>query len=130
MNSITLEIPYPPSVNSIYRHAVRGKHSVMFMTDKGKKYQQVIRAIMLEQGSPRFGLARLHIVVEAFPPDRRKRDLGNLDKVLMDSLEKAQVFEDDSQIDRLTYIRKSVEKGGKVIVKIQKITETGGQLLE
>lgn len=123
MKSLTLELPYPPSVNSVYRHAIRGKHSIMFMTDKGKQYQQIIKAVIADQGFPRFGLARLSVVVEAFPPDNRRRDLGNLDKVLMDSLEKASVFDDDSQIDKLMFLRRPVTKGGKVIVKIERIAE-------
>lgn len=91
----------------------------MFMTDKGKQYQKTIEAIIVRLGCPRFGVSRLQVTVQAYPPDRRKRDLGNLDKVLMDSLEKAKVFDDDAQIDDVRYIRRAVEKGGKVIVRIE-----------
>lgn len=115
------KLPYPPSVNTVYRHAVRGKHSVMFMTQNGKDYIKTVKSLMINYGDPRFGQERVKVEIDVYPPDRRKRDLGNLDKVLMDSLQHARVFDDDGQIDDLHYVRKEVSKPGFVIVRITPI---------
>jgi crossover junction endodeoxyribonuclease RusA len=60
------------------------------------------------------------LVVDIFAhvPDRRKRDLDNLWKVLGDALTKAGVWKDDSQIWELHLKRGPVFAGGKVEVVI------------
>lgn len=122
---VTLNLPYPPSVNHVWRHAVRGKHSIVYKSADGKDYTDRVIKIVWMSGRPMFGGARLAITVEVFPPDRRARDLGNLDKVLMDSLQAARVFDDDSQIDDIRYVRREVEKSGKVLVHINQINQMG-----
>jgi len=126
VNEITLDLPWPPSVNAVWRSVVRGKFAAVYKTDQGKDYEKRVGKIHILMGKPTLGDARLRVTVEAYPPDRRKRDLGNLDKVLMDSLEKAGVFNDDSQIDDLRFIRKEVEKPGRVIVNIQVLANQSG----
>ena len=63
---------------------------------------------------------RLRVQVECFPPDKRRRDLDNLGKSLMDSLQHAKVYADDSQIDFLSFER-FPELFGKVIVHISEM---------
>ena len=65
--------------------------------------------------------SRAAVVVEAFMPDRRPRDLDNLFKALLDALVKAGVLVDDSIIDDLRIVRKDVIKGGKVVVSISEV---------
>ena len=60
----------------------------------------------------------MQVCVELFAPDRRKRDIDNHVKSLLDSLCQAGAFDDDSQIDHLTIIRKQVWKGGLCLVRI------------
>ena len=55
--------------------------------------------------------------IEAFMPDRRRRDLDNLLKGLLDSLTHAGVWEDDNQVVDLR-IRKAPTIGGMVKVQI------------
>ena len=54
---------------------------------------------------------RLSVLINAYPPDRRKRDLDNILKSLLDALQHARVYPDDSQIDRLTIIRNEALEG-------------------
>jgi crossover junction endodeoxyribonuclease RusA len=56
--------------------------------------------------------------VTAHPPDRRRRDLDNAMKALLDALGHGGVYEDDGQIDRLEIERGTVVPGGKVVVRI------------
>ena len=54
---------------------------------------------------------RLIVTIEAYPPDKRKRDLDNILKSLLDALQHAGMYPDDSQIDVLSIARKTTFKG-------------------
>jgi len=60
------------------------------------------------------------VIVTAYPPDKRKRDLDNILKALLDAMQ-GSLYEDDSQIDQLLIKRGDVIKGGKVRVTIEEI---------
>lgn len=118
---IVLDLPWPPSVNHYYMRTKFG----MAIGARGKAFR--LEAIYLCNRevlkAERFGAGqRLHVSVAAFAPDRRKRDLDNLNKCLLDALTHAGVYVDDSQIDHLELIRKQVQnKAGRVIVTIEEI---------
>jgi len=119
MNEITINLPWPPSVNAVWKTTARGKFAHIYKTEEGKKYCARVGKILMMMGKPSLGNARLSMVVEAYPPDRRRRDLGNLDKVLSDALQAAGVFDDDEQIDDMRYVRHAIEAPGRVIVHLQ-----------
>ena len=50
-----------------------------------------------------------------------KRDLDNILKSLLDSLDHAGVFDDDEQIDELHVLRAGVEKPGNVAISLVEI---------
>ena len=64
---------------------------------------------------------RLALCMDAFPPDRRRRDLDNLQKAPLDSLEHAGVYENDSQIDLLVTRRMVVRPDGRMVVRIENL---------
>jgi crossover junction endodeoxyribonuclease RusA len=66
--------------------------------------------------------ARLSVRIEAWMPDRRRRDLDNLMKSTLDSITHAGVWEDDSQIDHLS-IRRVPTLGGMLKVQIAEVAE-------
>jgi crossover junction endodeoxyribonuclease RusA len=59
--------------------------------------------------------------IDYWPPTRRKSDLDNQFKAILDSLTAAGVWDDDSQIDELSIARKPVMKGGKIVVTVEAI---------
>jgi crossover junction endodeoxyribonuclease RusA len=63
-------------------------------------------------------MSGLGVHVHVGPPDRRRRDLDNTQKALLDSLQHAGVYRDDSQINDLRITRYAPAKGGIVIVQI------------
>jgi crossover junction endodeoxyribonuclease RusA len=65
---------------------------------------------------PRDG--RLAVAMDAFPPDRRRRDLDNIQKASLDSMQHAGIYEDDSQVDLLVTRRKLPIPGGQLVVQI------------
>jgi crossover junction endodeoxyribonuclease RusA len=56
--------------------------------------------------------------VVLFPPDKRKRDVDNYLKGLLDALTHAEVWTDDSLVDQLAVYRGAVIPGGQVFIKI------------
>ena len=101
--SIELVLPYPPSVNHYYRPGER--NGQRFLTARAKKRLK----------------SRLALDVVVNCPDRRERDIDNLSKAVLDSLQAAGVFERDSQIDYLCVQRGSVVKGGMVSVVVAEL---------
>ena len=63
--------------------------------------------------------------MDAYPPDRRRRDLDNLLKCTQDSLAHAGVYEDDSQIDVLVVVRCNPVPSGRVTVRLQELPLRG-----
>lgn len=116
------ELPYPPSENH-YRRRVGNR---TLLSAEARAYRKAVDwEININYGDARRGPmeGRLSMCVQVFVPDRRVRDLGNLDKALSDALEYAKVFVNDGQIDHLEYTRREVVKDGKVIVKLEPYNE-------
>lgn len=111
---VVIELPYPPSLNRLYRINAGGKG--VRKSEAGKRYQQAVKlASLRSQGVE----GKVLVTIDVFPPDRRKRDLDNLLKILLDALTKAALIEDDSKIDRLLVQRREVIRGGRVTVVIK-----------
>ncbi len=110
-----LTLPFPPSVNHYWRH-YRGRTVI---SQEGQAYRTAVCAL-LAGGGPRKPPSggRIALCMDAFPPDRRRRDLDNLQKAVLDALEHAGLYEDDSQIDLLVTRRGDRVSGGKLHVSI------------
>lgn len=118
-----LTLPYPPTVNTYYRHV----GSKTLISKAGRDYRQAVIGAVLEQ-RPGAGFpadVRLSVHVAAWMPDKRRRDLDNLPKAILDSLQHAGVFEDDSQVDVLLMVRMPAGKNGRVDVDIREVSLTG-----
>ena len=59
------------------------------------------------------------MTVTLHPPDRRRRDLDNAMKSLLDALEYGGVYADDSQVDHLEIRRGAPVSGGSCVVEIE-----------
>lgn len=112
---MTLELPYPPTVNHYLTRTRRG----YTLTARARAYRAEVCALAKAQKVTNFGPHRLEVVLHIHPPDRRKRDLDNLAKSVLDALQHAGVFEDDSQIDRLTLLRCPPLPGGRVVAGVE-----------
>jgi crossover junction endodeoxyribonuclease RusA len=113
---IEFTLPWPPSVNTYWRN-FDGR---MIISAKGREYREEVGdQIMLQKKACHFA-GKLRVVIEAWRPDKRRRDLDNLLKATLDGLAHAGVYEDDSQIvDLRIYWAKDI--GGMLKIKIEEI---------
>ncbi len=110
--SVTL--PMPPSVNRYWR-TFRGR---MLVSAEGREYRQkVADLIRWPELKPMFA-GPVEVAVVLLPPDKRRRDLDNVFKALLDAMTSAGVWGDDSQIDALSIRRGGRTTGGSVTVEV------------
>jgi crossover junction endodeoxyribonuclease RusA len=113
-------MPWPPTVNHYWRFTSKG----VLISDQGRQYREVVAVLALENLWPRFPTERVKVTIEAWMPDRRRRDLDNILKSLLDSLTHAGVWTDDSQVDDLRIYR-APRIGGMCKVEIAEISAEG-----
>jgi len=119
---ITLKLPWPPSVNTYWRSPSTGKLAGRtLISERGRAYRKQVADAVLRAGCPKADQGRLEVAIIAEPPDRRRRDLDNLPKAILDALTHAGVIEDDSLIDDLRIVRGEVYPGGLVHVAVGEI---------
>ncbi|MDX8384420.1 MAG: RusA family crossover junction endodeoxyribonuclease [Ghiorsea sp.] len=117
MSRCCFKLPYPPSLNRYYRN-VKGR---TLISAQGRAYRQEVVALLHKYRGTYHESAKLSIEITAYMPDRRKRDLDNLFKGLLDAIEHSGVIHDDSQFNSLRIRRGEVVKNGRVDVAIEVI---------
>jgi len=113
---IEFTLPWPPSVNTYWRN-FDGR---MIISAKGREYRETVGDQMTVQRMVKHCSGPLRVVIEAWRPDKRRRDLDNLLKATLDGLAHAGVYEDDSQIVDLR-IYWAPDIGGMLKIKIEEI---------
>lgn len=93
-----LTLPYPPSVN----HYWRRNGARYFIGEAGQAFRRNVHAALLAAWPVRRCEGLLDVSVTLHPPDRRRRDVDNVLKALLDGLKHGGVYEDDSQVKRIS----------------------------
>lgn len=115
---IILDLPLPNSANTHWRNA-RG---ITYISKKGVDFRMRVSDYVAEHQlvAP---AGRLHVGIEIYPDSKRRMDIDNRIKPLLDALEHAGVIENDCLVDKLTVERKQIIKGGKCRVYICEVSE-------
>ncbi len=107
-------MPYPPTVNHYYTIARNRK----ILSRKGRDYKKEAMWYLYEQSIPKGREGPYSICISIRPPDKRKRDIDNLIKPLLDSLVEYGAISDDSEVIDLRIQKFNPIKGGSVEVLI------------
>jgi crossover junction endodeoxyribonuclease RusA len=96
--SVIISLPYPPSANRLWRF-VPGKRTPLRSEEYRawlKEATWAAKAACLRTHDRKGVVGPYALNISACPPDRRKRDLGNLVKAIEDGLKAGGAIEDDS----------------------------------
>jgi crossover junction endodeoxyribonuclease RusA len=113
---IAFKLPYPPTTNNLFFNA--GKRRV-----RTQRYDAWLNegAAFIAQQRPHSVMGAYCLTVVATRPDRRARDLGNLEKPISDLLVKCRVVRDDSDAQeiRLAWADGAPDKDAGVTVLVE-----------
>lgn len=112
--NIRLSLPYPPSVNSYWR--ANGHRR--YISKEGVEFTKAVDLIVKQNGAKSFEDRRVAMSVMIHPRSKRKFDLDNTLKAILDALMKADMYNDDSQIDYIEIARGEAVDGGKAVVHL------------
>lgn len=112
---VILHLPWPPTVNSYYKVT---RHGQRYLDKKVRQFRAMVAESVHEQLPGVTLYDNLYMEVYLYPPDKRKRDLDNYMKGLLDALTSCGLWEDDSLIDQLHIYRGDVVKDGSVRIEL------------
>lgn len=109
-----IRLPYPPSVNSIWRSIavlIQGEPRVrVLLSERGRAYRRQVVDLVAQHG--RIPLAQALVVyLHLYPPDRKRRDIDNPIKAVLDALTHAEIWRDDSLVAELHVYRHAPRPG-------------------
>jgi len=112
-----LKLPYPPSINH-YFSFYQGRP---VLSKDARAYRHQVRRIAITAGiKPLMG--PLAIRIDITPPDDRRRDCDNVQKAVLDALQHAGAFWDDSQVVWLLSIKHESQPSGTIKVQLGDVT--------
>lgn len=122
-NGLSFSLPWPPSVNHYWRSPnkgpLAGRH---LLSAEGRAYRQAVALASVEMRAPRPRWAapvRVDLLLE--PPDRRRRDLDNYLKPVLDALVGIGMLEDDRWIRELFVAWRAPAPVGRVMVTLKRL---------
>ena len=106
-------------MNTMWRN-FRGR---TVLSKAGRAFREEVQNIVIDKNIPAFGDKKLKVMMILRPRDKRKTDIDNRIKAVLDALEHAGVFNDDFQVDHLEMIRGEPLKGGLLHVVIEELPD-------
>lgn len=91
-----LVLPFPPTTNNLFAGKTR-----RFKSRRYKEWSDEAGRAIAAQNPPGFACP-VAVTYSYGRPDKRRRDIGNLEKAVSDSLVDTGVLADDSLIEKLT----------------------------
>jgi len=94
----------PLSTQTIYRSSCRGRFPTRYMTKQGKELKEQYKLEAKEQYKEEIISGDCELEITLFFKDKRRRDVDNFNKLILDSLQGI-VYEDDKQIQKLIIVK-------------------------
>ena len=122
-----LILPWPPSMNTYWRHVPmrtrKGYVVRTLLSRKARIYRTKCMYSIVEQcGQVKATINQpVAVNLHLHSPTRRKFDVDNYLKAILDALTHARIWDDDSLVDELHIFRGKVKKDGCVVVDIAKM---------
>ncbi len=115
----------PLSTNQVYRSANRGGRCITYMSKKGKdlkySYQWQARSQLFKAVDfPLPNTGDLELTVDLYFGTKRRVDVDNYNKILLDSLEGI-CYEDDTQIQKLIITKHYDKNNARIEVEIKEM---------
>lgn len=108
-----LDVPYPPSANRMWRY-IRKRP---ILSKEYRDWKERSLFLVLQQDHEKIQEPEtVSIDMAVTPPDKRRRDIDNVIKPVLDLLETAEILENDSMVHRLNVYW---SKTGKIGAKCQ-----------
>ena len=115
----SLILPWAPSVNNYWNHTRTGQ---TFTTRRAKQFKTDCLAIVLsEHGRLEPTGERLRVSIVLRCKDRKRYDVDNFSKPILDALKHCRVYKDDWLVDDLRVLRGKTFPGGRIEVYIEEI---------
>jgi crossover junction endodeoxyribonuclease RusA len=116
---VILTLPYPPSMNTYWRR--NGPR--YFVAKAGQEFRAQVVALCMASGLRTIaGPVRMSITL--VPGDRRRRDIDNVLKPLLDALTHGKAWDDDSQVKALSIVMgKPDPKRGRCMVTLMEMPQ-------
>ena len=116
MEKLTIETRWAPTVNHLWKTSGHKR----YLTPEALRYIVEVKAAV-PWGFKCF-TEPVQVTIIASPPDKRKRDLDNLGKIIFDSLTKAGVYTDDHLVHKITITKAEIVKpNGRMIITVESL---------
>ncbi len=113
----------PVSANHLYINRVFKGRVIRFLTKKGKEFKRDCGVAFLERYPKHTPFkSKCKMNIKLYFPDKRKRDLDNSLKAILDSFNML-IYEDDSQIVSLTVSKFFCKKKPRIEIKVTEVKD-------
>jgi crossover junction endodeoxyribonuclease RusA len=104
--TLSITLPFPPSTNNLFAQVGRKR----VPSGRAKAYAVEVKKAVVAAGMPAMASGEARLVIAAWMPNLRARDLDNLLKAPLDGLVKAGVLADDSLITDIRIYRAGLDR--------------------
>lgn len=117
-----LTLPWPPSANKHTLTVAPGQKRPL--SPSWRAYRETVAGIVQQQWRPRPALAgALYVSLFFYPPDKRRRDIDNPVKAILDGLTHSGIWRDDVQVRAMYLAWQEPATPGYVLLQILPIRE-------
>ena len=92
------------------------------LSKKGREYKVAVQEYVIEHDIPSVHDMRISVLLILRPRDKRKIDIDNRIKSVLDALENSGLFDNDYQVDDLRITRGELIKDGCIVVTIEELS--------